>query len=90
MMDYLVEIESFLARDISGSLSPEHGTEIRLLLESYAKFRSGEATAADLLFDSKVVTDRTWELLNVGKWVDVPVAHRQVYAIASLIHVSIA
>lgn len=86
----LQEITPCLPEDIAALLTPQHGREIRILLNAYQDFRERKISADDLIFESKVVLDYTWEKLNLGKWMDVPMETKQVYSIAAFIQVTIA
>ncbi len=43
--------------------------------------------AEQALTSIQAVLDHTWEQLNTGHWRDVPIVHRHVFSIASLIKV---
>lgn len=88
-MDTLLqEITSYLPKEIATLLTTKHGTEIRILLKIYQDFQEEKISVEDLIFESKVVLDYTWEKLNLGKWMDVPVETKQVYSIAAFIQVN--
>ncbi|KAK6645095.1 hypothetical protein RUM43_001371 [Polyplax serrata] len=81
------EVESFWESDISRFLTEKHGSEIKWLLKILERFKKSECNSDYLIFEAKVVIDRTWEKLNVGKWKDVPEELKQVYGIASFIQI---
>lgn len=82
-------MEELWEEDLEEYLTTDHGKEIKILLNIFKKYKKGDdVSAEDLIFESKMVLDRTWELLNLGKWIDVAVERKQVFAIASYVQVN--
>lgn len=89
MNTILEEIKELWPKEVFTHLTLKHGTEIRILVKNYEAFQEKKISAEELIFQSKVVLDYTWEKLNVGKWMDVPIEPKQVYCMAAFIQVRI-